>query len=50
MFIYRDDYYNKESSEPGVADIIIAKHRNDPIGTIKLGFLKPLTKFVNHFV
>ncbi len=48
MFIYRDDYYNKESSkEPGVAEIIIAKQRNGPVGTAKLVFLKPLTRFDN---
>lgn len=48
MFIYRDDYYNKEQSkEPGVAEIIIAKQRNGPVGTTKLAFLKPLTKFDN---
>ncbi len=45
MFIYRDDYYNKESKEPGVAEIIIGKQRNGPTGTVKLAFLKPLTKF-----
>ncbi len=48
MFIYRDDYYNRETSkEPGVAEIIIAKQRNGPVGTCKLAFLKPLTKFDN---
>ncbi|WP_295645670.1 replicative DNA helicase [uncultured Methylibium sp.] len=48
MFIYRDDYYNKDASkEPGVAEIIIAKQRNGPVGTAKLTFLKPLTKFDN---
>jgi len=47
MFIYRDDYYNKESKEPGVAEIIIAKQRNGPVGTLKLTFLKPLTRFDN---
>lgn len=47
MFIYRDDYYNKESKEPGVAEIIIGKQRNGPVGTVKLTFLKPLTKFDN---
>ena len=46
-FIYRDDYYNKESKEPGVAEIIIGKQRNGPVGTIKLTFLKPLTRFDN---
>jgi replicative DNA helicase len=47
MFIYRDDYYNKESKEPGVSEIIIAKQRNGPVGTLKLTFLKPLTRFEN---
>jgi replicative DNA helicase len=48
MFIYRDDYYTKEASkEPGVAEIIIAKQRNGPVGTVRLMFLKPLTKFDN---
>jgi len=45
MFIYRDDYYNKDSKEPGVAEVIIGKQRNGPTGTVKLAFLKPLTKF-----
>jgi replicative DNA helicase len=47
MFIYRDDYYNKESKEPGVAEIIIAKQRNGPVGTVKLTFLKTMTRFEN---
>ncbi|UZD53728.1 replicative DNA helicase [Caldimonas aquatica] len=47
MFIYRDDYYNRDSKEPGVAEIIIGKQRNGPVGTVKLAFLKPLTKFEN---
>ena len=45
MFIYRDDYYNKESKEPGVAEVIIGKQRNGPTGTVKLTFLKAITKF-----
>ena len=45
MFIYRDDYYNKESKDQGVAEIIIGKQRNGPTGTVKLAFLKPLTRF-----
>ena len=45
MFIYRDDYYNKDSKEPGVAEIGIAKQRNGPTGIVKLTFLKPLTRF-----
>jgi len=47
MFIYRDDYYNKDSKEPGVSEIVIAKQRNGPVGTVKLTFLKPLTRFDN---
>jgi replicative DNA helicase len=45
MFIYRDDYYNKDSKEPGVAEVIIGKQRNGPTGTVKLTFLKNLTRF-----
>ena len=46
MFIYRDDYYNRETSkEPGVDEVIIAKQRNGPTGTVKLAFLKNITKF-----
>lgn len=50
MFIYRDDYYNKldgpnPSKEPGVAEVIIAKQRNGPTGTVKLAFLRQITKF-----
>jgi replicative DNA helicase len=47
MFIYRDEYYNKDSKEPGIAEIVIGKQRNGPVGTVKLTFLKPLTKFDN---
>ena len=45
MFIYRDDYYNKDSKEPGVAEVIIGKQRNGPTGSIKLAFIKPITRF-----
>jgi replicative DNA helicase len=48
MFIYRDDYYNKDSKDPGVAEIIIAKQRNGPTGMVKLTFLKPITKFESY--
>ncbi len=47
MFIYRDDYYNKETEKPGVAEIIIAKQRNGPIGTVELAWLADYTKFAN---
>jgi replicative DNA helicase len=46
MFIYRDEYYTKEAcKEPGVAEIIIAKQRNGPTGTVKLAFMRQITKF-----
>ena len=46
MFIYRDEYYTKDAcKEPGVAEVIISKQRNGPTGTVKLAFLKPITKF-----
>jgi replicative DNA helicase len=45
LFIYRDDFYNQDSKEPGIAEIIISKQRNGPTGTVKLAFIKPLTKF-----
>ena len=47
MFIYRDDYYNKESKIPGIAEIIIGKQRNGPVGTVNLAFLKSNTRFEN---
>ncbi len=47
MFIYRDDYYNKDTELKGVAEIIIAKQRNGPIGTINLAWLPDYTKFAN---
>ncbi len=48
VFIYRDEYYTKEAcKEPGVAEVIIAKQRNGPTGTVKLAFLRNITKFEN---
>jgi replicative DNA helicase len=49
MFIYRDEYYNKESERPGEADIIVAKHRNGPVGDVVLTFLSRYPKFANIF-
>jgi replicative DNA helicase len=45
--LYRDEYYNPETPDRGVAEIIIAKHRNGPVGTVKLLFEPRLTKFEN---
>ncbi len=47
MFIYRDEYYNPDTERRGRADIIVAKQRNGPVGTVELGFFKEFTKFVN---
>ncbi|SFG49240.1 replicative DNA helicase [Lachnospiraceae bacterium C7] len=47
MFIYRDDYYNKDTELKGISEIIIAKQRNGPIGTVNLAWLPELTKFAN---
>lgn len=47
MFIYRDDYYNHDSEKKGVSEIIIAKQRNGPIGTVELAWLPEYTKFAN---
>jgi replicative DNA helicase len=47
MFIYRDEYYNRESERLGEADVIVAKHRNGPIGEVALTFLPKYPKFAN---
>ena len=47
MFIYRDDYYNKDTANKNIAEIIIAKQRNGPIGTVNLVWLPQYTKFAN---
>lgn len=47
MFIYRDDYYNKDTDRKNIAEIIIAKQRNGPIGTVELVWLPQYTKFAN---
>ena len=47
MFIYRDEYYNRDSERPGEADLIIAKHRNGPIGKVVLTFRNEFPKFMN---
>ena len=47
MFIYRDDYYNKDTDKPNVAEIIIGKQRNGPVGTVELAWLNQYTRFAN---
>ncbi|HEY9854903.1 MAG TPA: replicative DNA helicase, partial [Stenomitos sp.] len=47
MFIYRDEYYNPDSVEKNIAEVIIAKHRNGPVGAVKLFFEKEHTRFEN---
>jgi len=46
-FIYRDEYYNDDSPDQGLAEVILAKHRNGPTGNEKLSFLKRYAKFAD---
>ncbi len=48
-FIYREDYYNRETDKAGIAELIISKQRNGPTGTVTLAFLKEFTRFENYF-
>lgn len=47
MFLYRDDYYNKDTEIKGIAEIIIAKQRNGPIGTVKMAWIPEQTRFAD---
>ena len=47
MFLYRDEVYHPGSENEGMAEVIVAKHRNGPTGTINLGFLPRFTAFKN---
>jgi len=47
IFIYRDEYYNEESDQQGLAEVILAKHRNGPTDAVKLSFLKRYAKFAD---
>ena len=47
LFIYRDEVYNPETPEKGIAEIIISKQRNGPIGSLRLAFLGEYTRFEN---
>jgi replicative DNA helicase len=48
MFVYRDDYYDKESEREGLADLIISKHRNGGLGTVELTFQKEFPRFMSY--
>ena len=48
MFIYRDDYYNKDTEKKNISETIIGKQRSGPVGTIELAWLPEYTKFGNH--
>ena len=47
MFIYRDEYYNHDSEKKGITELIIAKQRNGPIGTVELAWLPEYQRFAN---
>lgn len=47
LFIHRPEYYDPETEDKGIAEVIVAKHRNGPTGTVELGFLAEFTKFVD---
>ncbi len=47
MFIYREEYYNRDTERQGIADIIVAKHRNGPIGDVEMTFLNRYPKFAS---
>ena len=47
LMLYRDDYYNKNTDQPGLTEVILAKHRNGPIGTINLIFDSKSLNFKN---
>jgi replicative DNA helicase len=46
-FVYRDEYYNEESDQQGLAEVIVSKHRNGPTDSVKLSFLKRYAKFAD---
>jgi replicative DNA helicase len=50
-FLYRDEYYTKENSEePGIGDLILAKHRNGPVGVVKMAFISRYPKFADRAI
>ena len=47
MFLYRDEYYNQDSEQKNIGEVIIAKHRNGPTGTVELTWKGQYTKYLN---
>ena len=47
MFLYRDEYYNPETEDKGIAEVILQKQRNGPLGTVKLAYKGEYTRFMN---
>ena len=47
LFLYRDEVYNEDTEKPNICEVIVAKHRNGPIGTVEVGWQSRFTKFVN---
>ena len=47
LFLYRDEIYNRESTDLGIAEVIVAKHRSGPTGMVRLAFLGQYTRFAN---
>lgn len=47
VFLFREEYYDKETERPGIADVIVAKHRNGPLGDVELTFASEYPKFLN---
>jgi replicative DNA helicase len=48
MFLYRDEYYNEDSEFKGIAEVIIGKQRNGPVGSLKLAFLNETNRFADY--
>ncbi|MBC6974841.1 replicative DNA helicase, partial [Bacillus sp. Xin] len=46
-FLYREDYYDAETANKNITEIILAKQRNGPVGTVELAFIKEFSKFIN---
>ena len=47
MLLYREDYYEEDTPDKNIAEVIVAKHRNGPVGTVRLFFQKEFTRFTN---